>query len=352
MAPLAALAPLLMTASPVAAANNIIVAAYFGDCQFAGSNAGSGKTIKIDWRDSDGNLKSKHSVTSNSSGEFVSKCEPGEAIDKGDVLRTTIGTSVRSITVPKVTTTADRYADTVSGKVSPAPATLNVRVFTYNGGFAVADGSWHVASVPPAEGDYTATSWDDSPNIKGWDEVYTEWSDARGDTFVRFVRALGIELWVRQSSFRVVGNPGALVDVGLETYNFELIADVQAQLNRSGSYTGDFVDGDGDSVRIKPGNTLGGTISLGGDQIPGITAFISKFEDSVGVNCHLGAVGVEVVVHTRDYSKVAYRIGWIGPFEFQANFKTNPSFDIVSGTKIDVYCKFATGDIQAQTFTA
>src|SRR5438105_12086469 len=110
-----------LTAAPVAAANNVIVFAYLGDCTFSGANAGSNKIVKIDWRDSDGNLKSKHSVTSNGSGDFFTKCEPDELIEAGDVLKTTIGTSNRSFTVPKITAQVDRNADTVAGKVAPDP---------------------------------------------------------------------------------------------------------------------------------------------------------------------------------------------------------------------------------------
>ncbi len=170
-------------AGPVSAANNVVVRAYFGDCQFAGSNAGASKTVKVDWRDSDGNLKSKHSVTSTGGGTFVSKCELGEFVETGDVLKTTIGTAARSFTVPKLTLTANRQFDTVFGFYDPSPASLVVQAITYNGGFAPTTASVHTAvpslCCPTA---YQADTWDTAPNLKGWDEVYTEWSNARGDS--------------------------------------------------------------------------------------------------------------------------------------------------------------------------
>src|SRR5690242_20358455 len=87
--------PMFANVLPVDAANNVVIHGTFGGCQFGGSNAGSGKTVKIEWRDADGNLKSKHSVTSNSSGNFTTRCEIAEDIEAGDVLKTTIGTSIR-----------------------------------------------------------------------------------------------------------------------------------------------------------------------------------------------------------------------------------------------------------------
>ena len=337
-------------AGPVAAANNVVVLGYFGDCQFAGSHAGASKTVKIEWRDSDGNLKSKHSVTSNGAGNFLSRCEAGELIEKGDVLKTTIGTAVRAFTVPKVTVAVDRFTDIVSGKVDPA-ADLFVDVLTYDGGFAEAFGSWHSSTPVPSAGSYETSSWDTSPQIASWDDVYVSWVNTRGDTFVRYVAATGVRVWVRQQFFEATGNPGAVATVGLLDFSLSLLADGSGRFDRNGQFVGDFLDADGDPVRIKAGNKI--DFAGASFDIPIITATANKSTDRVTATCGLGSGhGVLVQIRTRDLSKSSRRTGFIdGGGTFVANFGGAPSYNIVSGDKIDIFCKVDSGNVVARTFT-
>jgi len=337
-------------AGPVAAANNVIVTAYLGDCQFAGRNAGANKTVKIEWRDSDGNLKTKHSVTSSAAGLFTSKCEAGEVIEKGDVLKTTIGTTARATTVPKVTAAVDSGTDGVSGKVDPAPSELHVDVLTYEGGFSEATGSWHSSVPTPSGGAYSTTTWDTNPDIAPWDDIYVAWVNARGDTFVRYAQATGVQVWVRQQFFEAVGNPGAAFSVGLLDYTLSLIADGSGRFNRNGRIAGDFLDADGDPIHARPGNRI--DFAGYSFDIPLITSTANKTSDKVTVSCGLGGgIGVLVQVRTRDVSKVSGRTGFITGTGFVANFATAPAYNIVSGDKVDVFCKADNGNVIAQTFT-
>jgi hypothetical protein len=356
-----AVVPMLLTASPVAAANNVNILGVFGDCLFQGSFAGANKVVKIEWRDAENNLKSKHSVTANGSGDFVTKCELAETIETGDVLRTQIGTSVRSFTVPKVTATVDRDADTVSGKATTTDLDyLGVLVGTYNGGFgSTTDHFSFPAPIGTPIGTYVTATWDAAPDIKGWDDVAVIWNNLRGDSFLRYVTAEGMRVWSRQPFIQFAGNPGQLVSADLNTAPAgTLRANVQGRLNTVGLLSTGFTDSDGDTVRSAVGNQVDADFALDSDfVIPNIVITVNKSTDRVTVDCNItesGTTGVFVEVYSRDFSKDRTRLGFqnnSGGGTFLANFATSPTLNIVSGDKVDVYCKFATGDVVARTFT-
>ena len=354
----------LFAASPVAAVNNIAIVAFYGDCLFEGFQAGANKTVKIEWRDAEGNLKSRHSVTSNGGGDFVTRCEAAELIETGDVLKTTIGTSVRSFTVPKLTAAVDRDADTVSGKVQTnGLQQLWIEVYTYNGSFSPLDVTGHNAfeTVSPDQGVqfYSATSWwDSAPDIRGWDVVRVHWMNDRA-SWIRVMQAEGMEVWSRQPFIRLAGNPGTLVSADLNTAPAgALRSEVDGRINASGSLGAWFTDADGDTVRVGVGNEVDADFASDAQLVvPGITATFNKTSDRVTVDCNIaetGSTGVEVVVYARDLSSFRTRTGFqsnAGGGTFLANFAQSPAFNVAAGSKVDVYCKFGTGDIVARTFT-
>ena len=75
-------------AAPVAAANNTRIHVEIGLPFIVGSGSGANKVVKILWRDSDGNLKSKQSVTTDSNG-FWEAQEFDEVIEPADTITTT-----------------------------------------------------------------------------------------------------------------------------------------------------------------------------------------------------------------------------------------------------------------------
>ncbi len=87
--------------------------------------------------------------------------------------------------------------------------------------------------------------------------------------------------------------------------------------------------------------------------MPGITATIDKSANKVTANCGLGTnVGIRIDARTRDLSKFQSRAGFTnGSGVFVANYATSPTYDIVTGDKVDVYCKLPPGDVVAKTFT-
>lgn len=343
-----------LSAAPVAAANNVVVLAYFGDCQFLGAQAGSGRTVKIEWRDDDGSLKSKHSVTSDAGGRFITKCELGEFIERGDVLKTTIGTVARSVTVPKVTAAVRRTDNDVSGRVAPEPDQLVIEAITYEGGFGLATALLHTA-LPKRYGDEywtDNTTWDDNPLIAGWDEVFVEWSNARGDTFVRQATAQGSLIWINRSIVQVASNPRGWFAGHLERPQGTEIAGFSGYVMPNGLGTAYFYGADDEPIKVRAGDIVYGPFEYS-QTVPQITAVINKTTDRVTVNCLTpnAGWGMRVDVHTRDFTKSQTRAGFASDSGYVANFAASPAYNIVAGDKVDVYCKLNSGDIFARTFT-
>jgi hypothetical protein len=347
-------------ATPVAAANNTVFTAYLGDCQFSGENAGASKTVKIDWRDSDGALKSKHSVTSNSAGKFTTLCEPGELIETGDVLKTTIGTAARTFTVPRITAYAGRVSNSVTGNTSPAPSSLIVVVVKWNGGFTSDYSTTHtsIAQMIGSPGDFETNTWDETPLLEGWDNVFVNWFNARGDVAIRQIEVAGIRLWLRQPFMEMVGNMRTEFAVELQRPTGNWIADYSGRLPYSGYATTVFQNNaDNELLRLKSGDHLIVTMPYSRDyDLPTMSATISTSTDKVTFtsNCNLMGPGIAyVVVHNRSYSKSQYRTGYFTPGgQFVANFATSPAYNIAAGDKVDVYCRAMYGDVFAKTFTA
>jgi hypothetical protein len=349
-----------LLAGPASAANNIIFTAYLGDCGFTGENAGAYKTVKIEWRDSDGNLKSKHSVTSSGVGKFATVCEPGELIETGDVLKTTIGTAARTFTVPRITAYAGRVSNSVTGNTSPAPSSLIVVVVKWNGGFTSDYSTTHtsVAQMVGPPGDFATSSWDETPLLEGWDDVFVDWFNARGDMAIRHIQVAGIRLWLRQPFMEMVGNMRTEFAVELQRPSGNWIADYNGRLPYSGYATTLFQNNaDNELIRLKAGDHVVVTIPYSRDyDLPTMNATISTSADKVTVtsNCNLMGPGIAyVVVHSRNFSKAQYRTGYFSPGgQFVANFATSPAYNVAAGDKVDVYCRAMYGDVFAKTFTA
>ena len=364
---LGALAPTLLIASPVAAANNIVISALFGDCGFFGQAAGPDKTIFIEWRDAEGELKSKHKVRSDPFGDFFTKCDIGEIVESGDVLRTQVGTNlanVRLFTVPKITAIVDRVADTVTGKVQTNGLdTLIVEVDTYDGGFGspLAHEAQPTFTADTGVQSYTTgATWDAAPDIQGGDDVFAVWIGTRGDTFVRQLTAEAMQVWIRQPFVNFIGNPGDLIHADLESSLAVHRADANVAITTfGGGAAGTWADADGDTVRARPGDhVLADFASDAADVVlPTISATINKSTDRVTVDCNItesGQTGVLVQARKLNFSDFAARFGFQSNASggtFVANFANNDAVNIAAGDKVDVYCKYATGDIAAQTFT-
>jgi hypothetical protein len=339
----------IVTAAPAAAALGIKLTAYYGDCGFFGSSAGASKTIKIVWKAADTSLKSTQSVKSKLNGAWASKCDGSERVEVGDTIKTTIGTTSRTFTVPKITANVDRVANTVAG-IGPANSTMHVEADTYGSGFSIIDHQT-VAGSTAGNGSY-AVDFSGVIDILGWDDIYAYWNNARGDQYIRYVTAPGLRVWVGRSYATVVGNPNSRVQVDLADSSDTPRASTTGTLDFWGYLGTEFLDADGAGVNPAIGDHVAADFASDAHlTVPNIHATANVGTNVVNGHC-LAGLGFSVRVYAPDRSRIADRIGTAnGSGNFTANFASTPSLDIRSGDKMDLYCGLATGDIVARHST-
>ena len=348
------IAPVLLgaIAAPVAATSGIVMAARLGDCQFTGINAGSLKTVQIEWRDVNHDLKSKQSVKSTSDGRFTTKCEIREEIEPGDYLSARVGTGpFFTLGVPNIRGSIDRDADTVLVRYD-WNSTVNIDLYTLGGTFDSVTLTTDSVTIPPLG--WTTESFP-GVDITGYDFADLSWTDPRGDLFVRTVQAPGFTAWLGRPFMTAVGTAGTLLDARITDIGNTVTYARSGGTMWEGTNAFYLYDDEGqrrnsivgDRVAVMLGDTAASVIT------PSITANISKSQDTVDAYCNSSGVGVEVVVYARDGSLLQYRTGFesqtLAPFH--ANFAPAPKHNIISGDKVDVYCRFSTGDIVARRFT-
>jgi hypothetical protein len=164
-----------------------------------------------------------------------------------------------------------------------------------------------------------------------------------------------MRVWLRQHFVEVAAGAGSSAGVELYDASDVLLGQVGGTVDHNGRFVGEFLDADGDPMHVVAGHHMILDLSFAGAShvdLTNVTASISKVSDSVSANCANGAGGVQVQARTRDLSAWSTRTGFAnGSGTFTANFATNPSFNIASGSKVDVYCKISSGDVIARTFT-
>jgi hypothetical protein len=340
-----------VAATPVAAANNIRIHVELGLGYFSGTNAGANNTIKIEWRSSDGSLKSKQAIQSGNDGlwEFF---DFGEVMEPGDTVATTVGTSTRTYTVKPVTLSVDRVSDIASGD-APAGTSVRLDVRDFVGGFAApilhdrtvtADGSGHYSV------DFSSGA--DPVNLRGWDGVAATQSNSRGDTTAYGMNVDAIRVWIGRANFDLVGDPGTRVDLSLTRsasvlFHETMLVGPDAYLLESS-----FVDANGARVRAAAGDEIGSDqASDASFTIPDVTLTVAKLDDKITVNCGLGPNrGVLVRTYNQTFGAFGERSGYTNSSgNFVARFAHE--LNIKSGFKVEVRCMLASGDIVGRLIT-
>jgi hypothetical protein len=229
----------------------------------------------------------------------------------------------------------------------------------WNGGFTSAYASTHtsVADMVGSAGDFETRTWDEIPLLEGWDDVFVDWFNARGDVAVRHIQIPGMRFWLRQPYVDLVGQTRNPFSFHLERPTGNWITEYVGVLPYSGRTTTMFMSNlDNDPIRMKPGDhiVIDQPYSRFYD-LPNIDATISASTDKVTVTSNCAQMGpgiVYVSVHRPNFSKSQYRTG---PFNFNnqfvANFATGATYNITSGDKVDIYCRAMYGDIFAKTVT-
>ena len=343
-----------LVAGQVAAAVNVTLRVSIGSCQFFGDTSPK-KVVKFEWRDSDGSLKDRFSVKSDSDGNINSACYFPDVIESGDTIKVTVGTSSRTITVPRLTLNVDRDTDTAWGKSTPdtelhvalskANNSFNYDDFTFFDEFPTTDGS----------GAYSVDFGSlDGADILGSDYVDTYWTDANGDTVDLERSTPNFLATIGKPYVDVDGNPGTTRSASLYSVpSGTLLAHTTATLSDYDELR--FYDADGSPVRVEPGNQI--VTDLASDAtltVPTIAATINKSTGKVTVNCGLGAgYAVFVATHDRNYVRYGNRSGHTnGSGIFVADFGVAPKTAIKSGDNVQVYCMLASGDTVSRVFTA
>jgi len=347
----AALLPVALIASPAAAVNHIHLLVGLGNCNFSGANAIASTTVKVEWRDSEGRLKSKQSVKSNASGKFNTLCEFDELVEAGDTIKTTGTNGTKTVTVADLSLQVDRASDVVAG-TAPLLEELVIEVDTYNGKFGVP--VVHTLNVQAdGSGDWSADFGADSVDIKGWDDAFVVFENpGTVDTYYRHVIAQAARVFVGSPWVTLDGNPGDNVTLDLKD-GASPLGTLGGYLDFWGTSVSEFVDAGQRVVRPHIGNhVVSATYPDIDFTIPAVSATLSASSDKVTAHCGQTGRGVSVWAHTRNFSKAIERHGVTAAGDtFVANFANAPKFDLVSGSKVDIYCKLAKGDVVAREYT-
>jgi hypothetical protein len=347
----AALLPVALVASPVAAVNRIHLFVGLGNCNFSGENAIARTAVKVEWRDSENRLKSKQSVKSNASGAFNTLCENDELVEAGDTIKTTGTNGSKTVTVADLSLRVDRASDVVAG-TAPANDELVIEVDTYNGKFGAP--TVHTLNVQAdGSGDWSADFGADSVDIRGFDDAYVVFENPGTlDTYYRHVVAQAARVFVGLPWVTLVGNPGDNAALDLKD-GASPLGTLGGYLDFWGTSISEFLDDGQRIVRPHVGNRVVSATYPDIDfTIPAVSATINTASNKVTAHCGQAGRGVSVLAHTRNFSKAVERHGvTAGGDTFLANFGNAPKFDLVSGSKVDVYCKLAKGDVVAREYT-
>jgi hypothetical protein len=343
--------PVALLASPVAAVNHIKLFVGLGNCSFSGENAIARTTVKVEWRDSENRLKSKQSVKSNAAGAFGTLCEDDELVEAGDIIKTTGTNGSKTVTVADLSLHVDRASD-VAGGTAPWNDELVIEVDTYNGKFGAP--TVHTLNVQAdGNGDWSADFGADSVDIKGFDDVWVVYlNPGTVDTYYRHVTAQAARVFVGSPWVSFVGNPGDNATLALKD-GASPLGTLGSYLDYWGTSVGEFLDTGQRAVRPHIGNhVVSATYPDIDFTIPAVSATFSAASDKVTAHCGQAGRGVSVLAHTRNFSKVIQRHGVTAAGDaFVANFANAPKFDLVSGSKVEVYCKLAKGDVVAREYT-
>ena len=346
-----ALGALLLALLPTAASAssfNPQVGANIGNCSVYGWNAGSKKSVVLTWKDSDGNLKNKQTVKSDSSGNFDGNCDYSERIEFGDTIQVTIGSGTRTLTIPKLTIAVDRVSNTVSGK-GPAGDSVDVtgceRDMGCNDYTALTDGTTGAYSH-----DFSS-----DVDITGAGYGYVDWLSPQGDDVENSADAQSIQIWEGRPgsslSFEASGAAGQQFTLHLLDGSLAPIGSSAVSFDQWGSYQNDIVDADGVRVRAHAGDTVDAS-GLASDAyfvLPAISVSGNVKTDKVSGTC-LPNLPFSFEAYAFDYSR---ETSFDGTTNGSGSFsmKIAPQMKLKHGDHIDIYCTLSTGDQVAKHIT-
>ena len=220
--------------------------------------APANRDLHLVWKSSAGTLKANVHVQTIDSGAWSYCSVDGDALTVGDKLKATVGAYTRSFVVPTLTLNIDRVQGVFRGR---APAgTSFVMWFIHRG--CCADFVEDINLTADSTGKWVYDN--DGFDVDGY-EAHMEWSSAKGDFLSVYDFAAEATVRINRSNVTGYSDPLsawklALWDPALGTRK----GVASGVTDEWGSFSGVFVDADGDPVNVLVGDKVVGT-SLASD---------------------------------------------------------------------------------------
>ena len=315
-----------------------------------GMGAVPDSTVRLVWKSASGALKVRTEIAASPGSGYWSYCSDTAAIAIGDVLKVSDELGSRSFTMPNVTLVADRVHDNFRGK---GPANSTGELCYHAGLFAdyyacveiTSDdsGSWFVR--PEELGDL----------IGGIDADVTVQS-AKGDWMSAHTTAAWIEVTLGRSRFAGGTTPFRTNKASVRDADTDIIMGRGTAVSDDyGSFSGEFLDADGNQVKVAAGDRIRSNIASDADWIvPNIEGTADVATDFVNGRCFDTGVSADEAWVT------VYRVG--GGFRgfsfayvqedgsFEIDFSQPDAFmfdhaNIKHGDRVSIRCLQTTGDV-------
>jgi hypothetical protein len=320
---------------------------------------GPGSTsLKITWRNSDGELKRTRTVTTFSNGLwFMSQSQcTGARIEPGDLL-TAESTSPplnHAFTVPLITGSGNRKTDVVHG-VGPANTSLDISVLRTaldTGGF---QSYGPFAAATTASGSYSLdlTGFSGSgPNYKalGQDSITAKWTGPNGDKITRQFKIPGVVVDIGATTVTGLSTDFKLSTFSIKDSTGAVRGGGSAIALAFGSFTAELRSPGGAPLRPHAGDTLVGdhtgfTTTI---LIPTLTVSFDTSTDVISGVCMPSSpylITALVSNGAAGHRGITDGSGATTPVDI----KTLGTFDLQGGDRVQLLCQRPSGDRISRT---
>jgi hypothetical protein len=316
--------------------------------------AAADTTARVVWKDSDGLLKARVDVVTNSFGGWA-HCSASSNVEIGDTIKVSDGLGRRTITVPVVTLVLDRANNQFYGR---APANTNGHLIWlaglyedyFTGAAVTSDGDGKWSFKPSADFD-----------LMGEIAAGVDWTTAKGDTFSAYRLTPYVHVTLDRSTFKGGGaDPNEVVTFKLkDPVTSMVVGFATATANQAGSFAGQFRNDEGEPVVVSPGLRVKSALAADLNWIvPQIEGSADVANDFVFGRCHdTGSFyDLAVVSVYRDGERRGFALAdpdSSGEFAVDFGQQAHPPYDPVNiqrGDRVRIECIHATGDRVLRSF--
>ncbi|MEP7158519.1 MAG: hypothetical protein ABI797_03765 [Chloroflexota bacterium] len=311
-----------------------------GNCLYI--KAPANRTVTLTWKDYAGGLKESASIPTGSDDPLY--CSTSNIIEVGDKLKVVMGSKSHKLTIPSLTGRINRVTDVIKG-TGPAGAHLTIYCGASPfGGFEPCQWSKNV-TVSSAGTWKVQTPLD---LVGGWTMDVT-WHNSFGDVASFDVTAPWFQVFIGQARFSGVAQPLSTATVDLDDSSLEFKGSGSGDAApRTGWFTGQLRDAQGDLVTVAAGDHVGSDVAAGASfVVPMIVANATAADDHVWGSCELTPTyeGVWVELyrdgHLRGVALEGFTDGTFD-FDFQETFPDRAN--VMVGDKLFVKCIQGEGD--------